>query len=96
VVNKVALGQFFSSVSILLSTLFPPTAPHQFIAVITITWSWYKKTQNWSVHQVDPVLTHPTNLVFFIMWGGVRLGPLGATANNWPVVPAPDMKHLEE
>jgi hypothetical protein len=23
-------------------------------------------------------------------WGGVRLSPLGTSATNWPIVPAPD------
>jgi hypothetical protein len=25
-----------------------------------------------------------------VSWGGVRLGPLGTSATNWPIVPAPD------
>jgi hypothetical protein len=28
--------------------------------------------------------------VFIVCWGGVRLSPLGMSATNWPVVPAPD------
>jgi hypothetical protein len=27
---------------------------------------------------------------FFSFWGGVRLSPLGTSATNWPIVPAPD------
>jgi hypothetical protein len=27
---------------------------------------------------------------FFVSWGGVRLSPLGTSATNWPIVPAPD------
>jgi hypothetical protein len=27
---------------------------------------------------------------FLLSWGGVRLGPLGTPATNWPIVPAPD------
>jgi hypothetical protein len=30
-------------------------------------------------------------LVFLLVsWGGVRLSPLGTSATNWPIVPAPD------
>jgi hypothetical protein len=29
-------------------------------------------------------------LVSFLGWGGVRLSPLGTSATNWPIVPAPD------
>jgi hypothetical protein len=31
-------------------------------------------------------------LVFFFLvsWGGMRLSPLGTSAINWPIVPAPD------
>jgi hypothetical protein len=25
-----------------------------------------------------------------VSWGGVRLSPLGTSAANWPIVPAPD------
>jgi hypothetical protein len=25
-----------------------------------------------------------------VYWSGVRLSPLGTTATNWPIVPAPD------
>jgi hypothetical protein len=28
--------------------------------------------------------------LFLISWGGVRLSPLGTSATNWPIVPAPD------
>jgi hypothetical protein len=27
---------------------------------------------------------------FLVSWGGVRLSPLGTSATNWPIVPAPD------
>jgi hypothetical protein len=27
--------------------------------------------------------------IFRIVWGGVRLGPLGTEATDWPIVPAP-------
>jgi hypothetical protein len=27
---------------------------------------------------------------FLVPWGGVRLSPLGTSATNWPIVPAPD------
>jgi hypothetical protein len=27
---------------------------------------------------------------FLVSWGRVRLGPLGTSATNWPIVPAPD------
>jgi hypothetical protein len=27
---------------------------------------------------------------FFVSWGGVRLSPLGTSATNWPILPAPD------
>jgi hypothetical protein len=31
-------------------------------------------------------------LVFFLVsLGGVRLSPLGTSATNWPIVPAPDV-----
>jgi hypothetical protein len=29
-------------------------------------------------------------LIFFLFCGGVRLGPLGKRAINWPIVPVPD------
>jgi hypothetical protein len=29
-------------------------------------------------------------LVFLVSWVGVRLSPLGTSATNWPIVPAPD------
>jgi hypothetical protein len=39
-------------------------------------------------------VTHPRTgyLVsgFLVLCGGVRLGPLGTSFNNWPVVPAAD------
>jgi hypothetical protein len=28
---------------------------------------------------------------FLVSWGGVRLSPLGTSATNWPIVPAPMM-----
>jgi hypothetical protein len=31
-----------------------------------------------------------TSSYFFVGWGGVRLSPLGTSATNWPIVPAPD------
>jgi hypothetical protein len=30
------------------------------------------------------------HIVFLVSWGGVRLSPLGTSATNWPIVPAPD------
>jgi hypothetical protein len=30
------------------------------------------------------------NYFSFLGWGGVRLSPLGTSATNWPIVPAPD------
>jgi hypothetical protein len=27
---------------------------------------------------------------FLVSWGGVRLSPLGTSATNWPILPAPD------
>jgi hypothetical protein len=33
---------------------------------------------------------HPIQPVFLVSWGGVRLSPLGTSAINWPIVPAPD------
>jgi hypothetical protein len=34
----------------------------------------------------------PKTKVYFVLiaWGGVRLSPLGTSATNWPIVPAPD------
>jgi hypothetical protein len=29
---------------------------------------------------------------FVVSWGGVRLSPLGTSATNWPIVPAPDCR----
>jgi hypothetical protein len=34
-------------------------------------------------------------VVFFVSWGGVRLSPLGTSATNWPIVPAPDDRWWE-
>jgi hypothetical protein len=43
-----------------------------------------------AIHSVQhPVLTYLT--FFLISWVGVRLSPLGTSATNWPIVPAPDM-----
>jgi hypothetical protein len=27
-----------------------------------------------------------------VSWGGVRVSPLGMSATNWPIIPAPDGK----
>jgi hypothetical protein len=37
-------------------------------------------------------LLHHSSSIFFssVSWGGVRLSPLGTSATNWPIVPAPD------
>jgi hypothetical protein len=29
-------------------------------------------------------------ILFLVSCGGVRLSPLGTSATNWPIVPAPD------
>jgi hypothetical protein len=40
---------------------------------------------------VTALKTSNLNTVFFLVsWGGVRLSPLGTSATNWPIVPAPD------
>jgi hypothetical protein len=31
-----------------------------------------------------------SEISFLVSWGGVRLSPLGTSATNWPIVPAPD------
>jgi hypothetical protein len=36
------------------------------------------------------LLTTSFFLVFLLSWGGVSLSPLGASATNWPIAPAPD------
>jgi hypothetical protein len=36
------------------------------------------------------VLTGPFFSFLLVSWGGVRLSPLGTSATNWPIVPAPD------
>jgi hypothetical protein len=47
------------------------------------------------------VSTHPASarsiyyilwiyILFLVSWGGVRLSPLGTSATNWRIVPAPD------
>jgi hypothetical protein len=46
----------------------------------------------------DLFLTHANHKHFYyclfsfllVSWGGVRLSPLGTSATNWPIVPAPD------
>jgi hypothetical protein len=35
-------------------------------------------------------LTTLSVVFFLVSWGGVRLSPLGTSATNWPIVPAPD------
>jgi hypothetical protein len=36
-------------------------------------------------------LSSEKNIVFFLVsWGGVKLSPLGTSATNWFVLPAPD------
>jgi hypothetical protein len=41
---------------------------------------------------LDPKKIHPIVhwLFFLFLGGGVRLSPLGTSATNWPIVPAPD------
>jgi hypothetical protein len=34
--------------------------------------------------------TQPYDRLVLVSWGGVRLSPLGTSATNWPIVPAPD------
>jgi hypothetical protein len=31
-----------------------------------------------------------TEIIFLVSRDGVRLSPLGTSATNWPIVPAPD------
>jgi hypothetical protein len=31
-----------------------------------------------------------------VSWGGVRLSPLGMSATNWPIAPAPDDMSVEQ
>jgi hypothetical protein len=33
---------------------------------------------------------YTVSLFFLVLWGGVRLSPLGTSATNWPIVLAPD------
>jgi hypothetical protein len=33
--------------------------------------------------------SYPRMQLFLVSWGGVRLSPLGTSATNWPIVPAP-------
>jgi hypothetical protein len=41
---------------------------------------------------VCDIISQRDCLIFFFLvtWGGVRLSPLGTSATNWPIVPAPD------
>jgi hypothetical protein len=32
--------------------------------------------------------------VFSVSWGGMRLGPLGTSATNWPILPAPNDRRV--
>jgi hypothetical protein len=32
----------------------------------------------------------PRGVFFLVSWSAVRLSPLGTSATNWPIVPAPD------
>jgi hypothetical protein len=34
--------------------------------------------------------TSTFSLVILVSWGGVRLSPLGTSATNWTIMPAPD------
>jgi hypothetical protein len=44
------------------------------------------------VFHFNLVLLHLVDIVLvrFVSWGEVRLSPLGMSASNWPIVPAPD------
>jgi hypothetical protein len=35
-------------------------------------------------------LSRLVSFIFLFFWDGVRLSPLGTSATNWPIVPAPD------
>jgi hypothetical protein len=56
-------------------------------SVIQANW---KKTDG--VYPQLPPTSSPvqSNIFFLVSWGGVTLTPLGTSATNWPIVPAPD------
>jgi hypothetical protein len=51
---------------------------------------WNIPFQHLSVILIFLLLIHDHPGFFLVSWGGVRLGPLGTSATNWPIVPAPD------
>jgi hypothetical protein len=58
------------------------TTHRESLLAIGLRWRWVVSFTLWTLRQ----------LVFFFLvsWGGVRLSPLGTSANIWPIVPAPD------
>jgi hypothetical protein len=46
-------------------------------------------TRDWSIQRPKVPLKN-LQVFFLVSWGGVRLSPLGTSATNWPIVPAPD------
>jgi hypothetical protein len=43
-----------------------------------------------SLHMYEYISCIQTVYFFLVSWGGVRLSPLGTSATNWTIVPAPD------
>jgi hypothetical protein len=41
-------------------------------------------------YTMSNIQTVEDQLILSFSWGGVRLSPLGTSATNWPIVPAPD------
>jgi hypothetical protein len=58
------------------------------------------RRDHYTVHFVLSILRHIVIIILFflisIMWVESILGPLGTSATNWPIVPAPGMENLVE
>jgi hypothetical protein len=39
---------------------------------------------------ITDIYSHLSSFFFLVSWDGMRLSPLGTSAINWPIVPAPD------
>jgi hypothetical protein len=47
---------------------------------------------NFILSRLDKTRALQSTIFFIVSWGGLRLSPLGTSATNLPIVPAPDDK----
>jgi hypothetical protein len=67
---------------------------HASLCVCVITCNIQRRCGNTVVHLAGVSSLYSEKslvlVIFFFFWSGVRLSPLGTSATNWPIVPAPD------